>query len=206
MVGRKPRFSEEEKLSMLVRMHNGENVSRLADELGIHRQRLYAWREQLRTCGNLTPARQGRPKKQPPPEAPPDPQTLAASFAVSAEQRRADALAKARRLPVERTTSKGSRVSTCSLRHLANASRAFINRVVCKEMVIVEVEKLDVLVGSRSDVFRNKIRRLLVSTIRPCGERGARHSGGAIKDWEVTENLIAAALRAFPERPRGLGL
>ncbi|WP_234841477.1 transposase [Sinorhizobium meliloti] len=28
-------------------MHNGENVSRLADELGIHRQRLYAWREQL---------------------------------------------------------------------------------------------------------------------------------------------------------------
>ncbi|WP_234836098.1 helix-turn-helix domain-containing protein [Sinorhizobium meliloti] len=44
-------------------MHNGENVSRLADELGIHRQRLYAWREQLRTCGNLTPARQGRPKK-----------------------------------------------------------------------------------------------------------------------------------------------
>ena len=78
MVGRKPRFSEEEKLSMLARMHNGENVSRLADELGIHRQRLYAWREQLRTCGNLTPARQGRPKKQPPPEAPPDPQTLAA--------------------------------------------------------------------------------------------------------------------------------
>lgn len=73
MVGRKPRFSKEEKLSMLVRMHNGENVSRLADELGIHRQRLYAWREQLRTCGNLTPARQGRPKKQPPPEAPPTP-------------------------------------------------------------------------------------------------------------------------------------
>lgn len=96
MIGRKPRFSEEEKLSMLVRMHNG-----LADELGIHRQRLYAWREQLRTCGNLTPARQGRPKKQPPPEAPPDPQTLAASFAVSAEQRRADALAKARRRIVE---------------------------------------------------------------------------------------------------------
>lgn len=101
MVGRKPRFSEEEKLSMLARMHNGENVSRLADELGIHRQRLYAWREQLRTCGNLTPARQGRPKNQPPPEAPPDPQTLAASFAVSAEQRRADALAKARRRIVE---------------------------------------------------------------------------------------------------------
>lgn len=96
MIGRKPRFSEEEKLSMLVRMHNG-----LADELGIHRQRLYAWREQLRTCGNLTPARQGRPKKQPPPEAPPDPQTLGASSAVSAEQRRADALAKARRRIVE---------------------------------------------------------------------------------------------------------
>ncbi len=92
---------------MLVRMHNGENVSRLADELGIHRQRLYAWREQLRTCGNLMPARLGRRKKQPPAEAPPDPQTLAASFAVSAEQRRADALAKARRRIVERERKIG---------------------------------------------------------------------------------------------------
>ncbi|MER8480894.1 helix-turn-helix domain containing protein [Mesorhizobium sp. M1163] len=54
-------------------MQNGDNISRLADELGIHRQRLYAWREQLRTCGNLSPARPGRPTKQPPPEAPPDP-------------------------------------------------------------------------------------------------------------------------------------
>lgn len=54
MVGRKPRLSEEEKLSMLLRMQRGENVSRLADELGIHRQRLYSWREQLRVCGNLT--------------------------------------------------------------------------------------------------------------------------------------------------------
>ncbi|WP_324765508.1 hypothetical protein SO078_31020 (plasmid) [Sinorhizobium meliloti] len=35
MVGRKPRFSEEEKLSMLARMNNGENVSRLA-ELDAH--------------------------------------------------------------------------------------------------------------------------------------------------------------------------
>ncbi len=101
MVGRKPRFSEEEKLSMLARMHNGENVSRLADELGIHRQRLYAWREQLRTCGNLMPSRLGRPKKQSPPEVPSDPQALAASFLVSAEQRRADALAKARRRIVD---------------------------------------------------------------------------------------------------------
>ncbi|RWC21029.1 MAG: hypothetical protein E5V25_08695 [Mesorhizobium sp.] len=100
MVGRKPRFSEQEKLSMLLRMRNGENVSRLADELGIHRQRLYAWREQLRTCGNLMPSRPGRPKKRPP-EAPPDRQALAAGFALSAEQRRADALAKARRRIVE---------------------------------------------------------------------------------------------------------
>ncbi|RWA59778.1 MAG: hypothetical protein EOQ28_32745 [Mesorhizobium sp.] len=29
MVARKPRFSEQEKLSMLLRMQNGENVSRL---------------------------------------------------------------------------------------------------------------------------------------------------------------------------------
>ncbi|MER9794752.1 transposase [Mesorhizobium sp. M0213] len=100
MVGRKPRFSEEEKLSMLLRMQSGENVSRLADELGIHRQRLYAWREQLRVCGNLTPSRQGRPKKRPP-EAPPDRQALAAGFALSAEQRRADGLTKARRRIVE---------------------------------------------------------------------------------------------------------
>ncbi|MER8970823.1 transposase [Mesorhizobium sp. M0808] len=96
MVGRKPRFSEEEKLSMLLRMQRGENVSRLADELGIHRQRLYSWREQLRVCGNLTPSRQGRPKKRPP-EAPPDRQALEAGFALSAEQRRADGLTKARR-------------------------------------------------------------------------------------------------------------
>ncbi|MER8537557.1 transposase [Mesorhizobium sp. M1005] len=100
MVGRKPRFSEEEKLSMLLRMQRGENVSRLADELGIHRQRLYSWREQLRVCGNLTPSRQGRPKKRPP-EAPPDRQALAAGFALSAEQRRADGLTKARRRIVE---------------------------------------------------------------------------------------------------------
>ncbi|RWL10849.1 MAG: hypothetical protein EOR57_34365, partial [Mesorhizobium sp.] len=100
MVGRKPRFSEEEKLSMLLRMQSGENVSRLADELGIHRQRLYAWREQLRVCGNLTPSRPGRPKKRPP-EAPPDRQALAAGFALSAEQRRADVLTKARRRIVE---------------------------------------------------------------------------------------------------------
>ncbi|WP_287236700.1 helix-turn-helix domain-containing protein [Mesorhizobium sp.] len=44
-------------------MQNGENVSRLADELGIHRQRLYAWREQLRTCGNLMPSLPGAPKE-----------------------------------------------------------------------------------------------------------------------------------------------
>lgn len=100
MVGRKPRFSEEEKLSMLLRMQNGENISRLADELGIHRQRLYAWREQLRTCGNLTPAQPGRPKKRPP-EGPSDQKTRVASFALSAEQRRADALSKARRRIVE---------------------------------------------------------------------------------------------------------
>ncbi|WP_348625613.1 transposase [Mesorhizobium sp. L2C084A000] len=48
MVGRKPRFSEEEKLSMLLRMQRGENVSRLADELGIHRQRLYPG---VNSCG-----------------------------------------------------------------------------------------------------------------------------------------------------------
>ncbi|RWH49662.1 MAG: hypothetical protein EOQ82_32170 [Mesorhizobium sp.] len=81
MVGRKPRFSEQEKLSMLLRMQNGENVSRLADELGIHRQRLYAWREQLRTCGNLMPSRPWCPKKRPP-EARPDRQALAASARV----------------------------------------------------------------------------------------------------------------------------
>ncbi|WP_245448913.1 hypothetical protein [Phyllobacterium sophorae] len=85
---------------MLLLRQSGENVSRPADELGIHRQRLCAWREQLRVCGNLTPSRPGRPKKRPP-KAPPDRQALAAGFARSVGQRRADALTKARRRIVQ---------------------------------------------------------------------------------------------------------
>lgn len=100
MAGRELTFTEEEKLAILLRMQSGENVSRLADELGIRRQLLYAWRERLRTCGNLAPAPLGRPKKQPP-QAPPDQPALAAGSALSAEQRRADALTKARRRIVE---------------------------------------------------------------------------------------------------------
>lgn len=46
------------------------------------------------------PSRPGRPKKRPP-EAPPDRQALSAGFALSAEQRRADVLTKARRRIVE---------------------------------------------------------------------------------------------------------
>jgi transposase len=100
MVGRETSFTEEEKLAILLRMQSGANVSRLADELGIRRQLPYAWREQLRTRGSLAPAQRGRPKKRPP-QAPPDQRAAAASLALSAEQRRADALTKARRRIVE---------------------------------------------------------------------------------------------------------
>jgi transposase-like protein len=56
-------ITEEQKLEFVRRMETGENVSRLADEPGISRQRLYEWREQLRVRGNLKSLRRGRPTR-----------------------------------------------------------------------------------------------------------------------------------------------
>ncbi|MER9477139.1 hypothetical protein NKI60_32685 [Mesorhizobium sp. M0520] len=44
-------------------MEAGEIVSKLADEVGINRQRLYEWRDLLRLHGNLKPRRRGRPAR-----------------------------------------------------------------------------------------------------------------------------------------------
>ncbi|TGS85040.1 hypothetical protein EN817_23255 [Mesorhizobium sp. M3A.F.Ca.ET.174.01.1.1] len=41
-------------------MEAGETVSKLADEVGISRQRLYEWRDHLRLRGNLKSRRRGR--------------------------------------------------------------------------------------------------------------------------------------------------
>ncbi|WP_353037986.1 helix-turn-helix domain-containing protein [Mesorhizobium sp. M1076] len=44
-------------------MEAGETVSKLADEVGISRQRLYEWRDHLRLHGNLKSRRRGRPAR-----------------------------------------------------------------------------------------------------------------------------------------------
>ncbi|TIR05368.1 MAG: hypothetical protein E5X37_27440 [Mesorhizobium sp.] len=53
MAGRQRVIDEDQKLELLQRMEAGENVSKLADEVGISRQRLYEWRDHLRLRGNL---------------------------------------------------------------------------------------------------------------------------------------------------------
>ncbi|MEE9922393.1 MAG: transposase [Brucella anthropi] len=63
MVARQRVIAEEQKLDFVRRIEAGENVSRLADEIGISRQRLYEWREQLRVRGNLKSLRRGRPAR-----------------------------------------------------------------------------------------------------------------------------------------------
>ncbi|MDX8443808.1 transposase, partial [Mesorhizobium australafricanum] len=44
MGGRQRFIDEDQKRELLQRMEAGENVSKLADEVGISRQRLYEWR------------------------------------------------------------------------------------------------------------------------------------------------------------------
>ncbi|WP_352503888.1 helix-turn-helix domain-containing protein [Mesorhizobium sp. M0012] len=46
-------INEEDKLSRLQRMEAGENISELAREAGVSRQRLYDWRDRLRLAGSL---------------------------------------------------------------------------------------------------------------------------------------------------------
>ncbi|PDT81045.1 hypothetical protein CO676_24235 [Sinorhizobium sp. BJ1] len=63
MAGRQRVIDEDQKLELLQRMEAGETVSKLADEVGISRQRLYEWRDHLRLRGNLKSRRRGRPAR-----------------------------------------------------------------------------------------------------------------------------------------------
>lgn len=63
MAGRQRVIDEDQKLELLQRMEAGETVSKLADEVGVSRQRLYEWRDQLRLRGNLKSRRRGRPAR-----------------------------------------------------------------------------------------------------------------------------------------------
>ncbi|MCV3243845.1 hypothetical protein ABID19_006542 [Mesorhizobium robiniae] len=65
MAGRQRVIDDDQKLELLRRMEAGETVSKLADEVGISRQRLYEWRDHLRLHGNLRSRRRGgRPGQQ----------------------------------------------------------------------------------------------------------------------------------------------
>ena len=56
------RFSPEFKLKVLERIRSGEVLSVVAEELGVHRQLLYKWRDSLRRGGGKFP-RRGPPKR-----------------------------------------------------------------------------------------------------------------------------------------------
>ncbi|MER8868173.1 helix-turn-helix domain-containing protein [Mesorhizobium sp. M0751] len=63
MAGRQRVIGEDQKLELLQRVETGETVNKLADDVGISRQRLYAWRDHLRLHGNLKSRRRGRPAR-----------------------------------------------------------------------------------------------------------------------------------------------
>jgi transposase len=63
MIGSVKKFTEAEKLKALSRMAAGENVTRLAQEMGVSRRLLYAWRDIVRRRGSLGTGRVGRPRK-----------------------------------------------------------------------------------------------------------------------------------------------
>lgn len=63
MSGSGKKFTEAEKLRALSRMEAGENVTRLAQAMGVRRRLLYAWRDILRRRGGLSAGRLGRPRK-----------------------------------------------------------------------------------------------------------------------------------------------
>ncbi|HEX4741376.1 MAG TPA: transposase [Caulobacteraceae bacterium] len=50
-------FSPEFKLKVMQRLESGEVLSALAEELGVHRQLLYKWRNTLRRNGGSFPRR-----------------------------------------------------------------------------------------------------------------------------------------------------
>ncbi len=57
------KFSREFKLSALLRMEAGENVSALSRELNVRRKLLYEWRDAFRAGGEAALRGQGRPRK-----------------------------------------------------------------------------------------------------------------------------------------------
>jgi len=64
MPGRRSRvFSRGFKLEAVSRMEAGENVSRLARELGVRRKLLYEWRDAWRAGGDEALRPPGRPRK-----------------------------------------------------------------------------------------------------------------------------------------------
>jgi transposase-like protein len=64
MTGSINKFTEAEKLEALARMEAGVNVTGLAQEMGIRRRLLYAWRDIMRERGSLSAGRLGRPRKE----------------------------------------------------------------------------------------------------------------------------------------------
>nr|WP_283950024.1 helix-turn-helix domain-containing protein [Agrobacterium tumefaciens] len=60
---RQKTIDEDQKFAFLKRMEAGENVSKLAKEAGVSRERLYDWRDHLRLHGDLTSRRRGRPPR-----------------------------------------------------------------------------------------------------------------------------------------------
>ncbi len=63
MALRQNSIDEDQKLALLKRMEAGENVSKLANEAGVSRQRLYEWRDHLRLYGDLSSRPRGRPPR-----------------------------------------------------------------------------------------------------------------------------------------------
>ena len=64
MPGKRSRvFSRGFKLEAVARMDAGENVSRLARELGVRRKLLYEWRDAWRAGGEAALRPPGRPRK-----------------------------------------------------------------------------------------------------------------------------------------------
>ena len=58
-------YTREFKLEALRLMEeSGRRPSEIAMELGIRRNQLYKWKEQLNKKGDVAPAKKGRPKKE----------------------------------------------------------------------------------------------------------------------------------------------
>ena len=67
-VGKQVEYAMELKLAAVRRVRSGESVSAVAQELGIRRKRLYAWKDRYTELGEagLKQRRGGRPRKEAP--------------------------------------------------------------------------------------------------------------------------------------------